>query len=58
MRNKAEFDEDRLREWRERKRAYREDTKLKELYLEEQAREELRRAEDEAKGLRDRELDE
>jgi hypothetical protein len=36
-RNKRKYDEDRLREWKERKLMNDEDIRLKNLYLEEQA---------------------
>jgi hypothetical protein len=39
-RNKRKYDEDRLREWKERKLMNDEDIRLKNLYLEEQARKE------------------
>jgi hypothetical protein len=52
-RNKRKYDEDRLREWRERKLMNEEDIRLKNLYLEEQARKEQERMEEEARELRE-----
>ena len=57
-RNKHKYDEDRLREWRERKIMNDEDIRLKNLYLEEQARKEQERMEEEARELREHEIDE
>jgi hypothetical protein len=52
-RNKAMYDEERLREWRERKLMYDEDVRLKTLYLQEQSRKEQMRMEEEARELRE-----
>jgi hypothetical protein len=57
-RNKRQYDEDRLREWRERKLMNDEDVRLKNQYLEEQAKLEQERMEEEARELREREIDE
>lgn len=57
-RNKKQYDEDRLREWRERKLMNDEDVRLKNQYLEEQARAEQERMEEEARELREKEIDE
>jgi len=57
-RNKKQYDEDRLREWRERKLMNDEDVRLKNLYLEEQSRREQERMEEEARELREKEIDE
>jgi hypothetical protein len=57
-RNKAKHDEERLREWKERKLMNDEDIRLKNLYLEEQSRHEQERMEDEARDLRENELEE
>jgi hypothetical protein len=57
-RNKAKYDEERLREWRERKFMNDEDVRLKNLYLEEESRKEKERMEEEARELREREIDE
>merc|ERR1712060_403356 len=56
-RNKAKYDEDRLREWRERKQMSAEDTQLQKLYLEQDTRQEQVRMEEEAKDSRSREID-
>ena len=56
--NKKKYDEDRLREWKERKLMNDEDVRLKNLYLEEQARKEQERMEEEARDLREHEIDE
>jgi hypothetical protein len=55
--NKRKYDEERLREWRERKLMNDEDIRLKNLYLEEQARKEQERMEEEARELREQEID-
>jgi hypothetical protein len=52
------YDEERLREWRERKFMNDEDVRLKNLYLEEESRKEKERMEEEARELREREIDE
>lgn len=57
-RNKTKYDADRLREWRERKLMNDEDVRLKNQYLEEQARIEQERMEEEARELRENEIDE
>lgn len=57
-RNKAKYDEERLKEWRERKLMNDEDVRLKNLFLEEQSKKEQERMEEEARDLRERELDE
>ena len=56
-RNKAKYDEERLREWRERKQMGLEDTQLQKLYLEQDTRREQARMEEEAKDQRSREID-
>jgi len=56
-RNKLQYDKDRLREWRERKLMNDEDVRLKNQYIEEQARKEQERMEEEARELREREID-
>ena len=57
-RNKKKYDEDRLREWRERKLMQDEDVRLKELYIQEQAMKELERMEEEDRENREAEIDE
>lgn len=57
-RNKAKYDAERLKEWRERKLMNDEDVRLKNLYLEEESRKEKDRMEEEARELREREIDE
>lgn len=57
-RNKRQYDEDRLREWRERKLMNDEDIRLKNLYLEEESRRERAKMEEEARELREREIEE
>jgi len=57
-RNKAKYDEDRLREWKERKLMNDEDVRLKNLYLEEQSKKYQERMEEEAREFREKELDE
>lgn len=56
-RNKAKYDAERLQEWKERKLMNDEDVRLKNLYLEEQARKEQERMEEEARELREKEID-
>ena len=56
-RNKRKYDEDRLREWRERKLMNEEDIRLKNLFLEEQTRKQLEIVEEEARELREKEID-
>jgi len=55
-RNKAAYDLKRLKEWKERKVMREEDEKLKELYLQEQSAKEQERMEEEAKEIREAEL--
>lgn len=55
--NKAKYDADRLREWRERKLMFDEDVRLRTLYLQEQSKKEQMRMEEEARELREQELD-
>jgi hypothetical protein len=57
-RNKAKFDAERLREWKERKAMRSEDEKLREMFLKEQSSKEQERMEDEARELRESELNE
>ena len=57
-RNKRKYDEERLREWRERKLMNEEDIKLRALYLNEQSRKEEMRMEEEARELREKEIEE
>jgi len=52
-RNKAMFDKERLKEWRERKLMKNEDVRLRELYLKEQSKGEELRMEIETKELRE-----
>ena len=52
-RNKAKYDEERLREWRERKLMNDEDVRLKNLYLLEHSRKEQERMEEETRELRE-----
>ena len=56
--NKKKYDDERLREWKERKLMNDEDVRLKNLYIEEQARKEQERMEEEARELREKEIDE
>ena len=56
-RNKAEYDEARLLEWRERKMMREEDQGLAKYYLEAETRQEQNRMEEEAKSTREREID-
>ena len=56
--NKAQYDEDRLREWRERKMMGGEDTQLKNLYLEEETRKAKERMEEETQELQEKKMDE
>ena len=58
MRNKAEYDAERLKEWKERKLMNDEDVRLKNLYLEEQAKKYQLRMEEEAKEAKEKEIDE
>ena len=58
LRNNKVFEENRLREWRERKLMLDEDEKLHGIYLKEETKNEQVRMEDEAKEHREREIDE
>lgn len=57
-RNKAMYDAERLKEWKERKLMRSEDEQLKELYLQEQSKKEQARMEEEQKEIRESELNE
>ena len=57
-RNKQMYDEERLAEWRERKLMKAEDDKQKVKYLKEQSHKETVRMEEEAKEIREAELNE
>jgi hypothetical protein len=57
LRNKALYDKERLKEWKERKLMNDEDVRLKNLYLEEESKKEKDRMEEEARELREREID-
>lgn len=57
-RNKEQYDQDRLREWKERKLMNDEDVRLKNQYIEEHARKQQEQFEEEARELREREIDE
>ena len=56
-RNKAKYDEERLKEWRERKMMGDEDRQLLKYYLERETAFESARMEEEAKSTREREID-
>lgn len=56
-RNKAMFDAERLKEWRERKLMKNEDERLHALYLKEQSKKEEKRMETETKELREHQID-
>ena len=56
-RNKAEYDQARILEWRERKMMRGEDHALAKHYLEMETRDEQTRMEEEAKSTREREID-
>ena len=56
-RNKAKYDEERLKEWRERKMMGDEDRQLLKYYLERETADESARMEEEAKSTREREID-
>ena len=56
-RNKAEYDEARLLEWRERKYMRDEDHELAKHYLDVETRREQNHMEEEAKSTREREID-
>ena len=55
--NKRRYDDERLKEWRERKQMGSEDQKLAKYYLEEETKNEQFRMEEEAKSTREREID-
>ena len=57
MRNKALYDAERLKEWRERKKMRYEDEQLKAYYLGTNAKKEQGRMEEEAKEVRESELE-
>jgi hypothetical protein len=52
------YDAERLKEWKERKLMRHEDEKLKELYLQEQSAKENARMQEEAREIRETELNE
>ena len=52
------YDAERLKEWKERKLMRHEDEKLKELYLQEQSAKENTRMQEEAREIRETELNE
>lgn len=58
MRNKANYDAERLKEWQERKLMRDTDEKLRELYLKKQSKKEQVRMEEEAQVVREAELGE
>ena len=57
MRNKAMYDAERMKEWRERKLMRAEDQQLAKYYLEEETAKEQNRMEEEAKSTREREIE-
>ena len=57
-RNKALYDSERLKEWRERKYMRAEDEKLRKMYLAENANKEQAIMEEEAREIREAELNE
>lgn len=57
-RNKRKYDEERLQEWRERKLMRAEDQALKMLYMQQNSKKEQERMEDEAREIRETELNE
>ena len=57
LRNNKTYEENRLREWRERKLMLDEDEKLHGMYLREGTKNEQQRMEEEAKEHREREID-
>mmetsp|Transcript_13389 Transcript_13389/g.20936 ORF Transcript_13389/g.20936 Transcript_13389/m.20936 type:complete len:153 (+) Transcript_13389:613-1071(+) len=57
-RNKTEYDTERLKEWKERKKMRDEDEKMKAIYLLEAAKKEQVRMEEEAREIREQELNE
>lgn len=58
MRNKANYDTERIKEWQERKVMRDTDEKLRELYLKRQSKKEQVRMEEEAQVVREGELGE
>lgn len=58
IRNKKKYDEDRLREWKERKLMNAEDIELTKLYFDEQSHKFQQRMEEEAKESKQREIEE
>lgn len=58
MRNKREYDAERLKEWDERKIMREDDEQMKELQLQEQSKKEQDRMEEEAREIREQELNE
>lgn len=58
MRNKANYDAERIKEWQERKVMRDTDEKLRELYLKRQSKKEQVRMEEEAQVVREGELGE
>lgn len=58
IRNKRKYDEDRLREWRERKLMNAEDVELTKLYFDEQSHKFQLRMEEEAKESKQKEIEE
>jgi len=57
-RNKAAYDAERLKEWKERKMMRNEDQALQNMYLEESSKKEQGRMEEEARERREKEIDE
>lgn len=57
-RNKAAYDAERLKEWKERKMMRGEDQALQNMYLEESSKKEQGRMEEEARERREKEIDE
>jgi len=57
IRNKAMYDAERLKEWRERKLMKNEDERLHALYLKEQSKHEEKRMENETRELREAQID-
>ena len=57
-RNKAKYDAERLREWKERKNMKYEDERLRELFLQQNSKKEQDRIEEEAREIRENELNE
>jgi predicted flavoprotein YhiN len=56
--NKAKYDQERLREWKERKSMKTEDENLKAMFLDERSKNEQQRMEEEIKETREAELNE